>query len=65
MLIATINEIWYKLTGKTPSLSKEHIGVLLYDRVFDCSKAEKELGFKPKLLENGIKEIINELRGQL
>lgn len=65
MFFANLGEIWYKISGKRPSLSKEQIAVLAYDRVFDCSKAKKELGFKPKKLEEGIKEIVAGLARQL
>ncbi|VVC02865.1 GDP-L-fucose synthase [Candidatus Bilamarchaeum dharawalense] len=65
MFMAGLGEFWYKLTGKRPSLSKEHISVLAYDRVFDCSKAKKELGFKPRTLKKGIEEIVSTLGSQL
>ncbi|MFH1520994.1 MAG: NAD-dependent epimerase/dehydratase family protein [Candidatus Micrarchaeota archaeon] len=61
MFFASLGEIWYTISGKKPSLSKEHIAVLAYDRIFNCSKAKRELEFKPKKLENGIKEIARQL----
>ena len=57
-LLASFQEFAYRLGGKKPVLTKEHIGVLANDRVFDCSKARKELGFNPRSLEHGILEMV-------
>ena len=57
LLLASLGELGYHF-GKRPSLTKEHVGVLAYDRSFDCSKAKKELGFVPRSLEKGIKEMV-------
>lgn len=65
MFFASLGEFWYKISGKKPSLSKEHIAVLAYDRIFDCNKAKRELGFDPKRLEDGIKKIVAGLARQL
>ena len=60
--IATLGEWKYKLVGKKPTLTKEHIGILAYDRVFDCTKAKKELGFSSRSLEQGIIEMMQSYR---
>lgn len=46
-------------TGFTP----EHIAILGSDRAFDCSKAKRELGFRPRPIKEGIKEIADILKG--
>jgi len=48
--------------GKT--FTSEHIAVLSSDRIFDCSKAKKELGFTPCPIEDGIKEIAATIRSK-
>ncbi len=47
-----------KLMGKSSFLTNEHIDILSNNRVFDCSKAKKELKFKPRSTEQGIKELV-------
>ena len=61
-LLTSAKEILYKLGGKKPIITNEHIGVLAYDRVFDCSKAKKELGFSPRSMINGLNEVVQEYR---
>jgi dihydroflavonol-4-reductase len=65
LMLALISELFSKLTGKRPSLTKEQVSVLGYDRVFDCSKAAKELNFKPRPLEEGIKEMVSHYNSKL
>ncbi|MFH1260520.1 MAG: NAD(P)-dependent oxidoreductase [Candidatus Micrarchaeota archaeon] len=48
--------------GGIPKFIPEDIAVLSSDRNFDCKKAKKELGFEPKKLENGIKEMCGMFR---
>jgi nucleoside-diphosphate-sugar epimerase len=57
-LLASFQEFTYHLGGKKPLLTKEHISVLANDRVFDCSKAKKDLGFSPRPLDHGIREMV-------
>jgi len=63
-LLASIQEISYKIgvKKKRPSMTKEHINVLSSDRAFDCSRAKKDLGFSPRPLEEGIREVAAEYR---
>ncbi|QLJ53412.1 MAG: UDP-glucose 4-epimerase [Candidatus Fermentimicrarchaeum limneticum] len=45
--------------GKKPSIDSEQLAVLSSHRVFDISKAKKELGYAPEVrLEEGIKEMV-------
>ncbi|MEM4389209.1 MAG: NAD-dependent epimerase/dehydratase family protein [Candidatus Micrarchaeia archaeon] len=45
-------------------LGPEYVDVLAADRRFDCAKARRELGWRPKVgLEEGIKEVIEWYRG--
>lgn len=58
MLMVSVQEMMYRLGGKKPSLTKEHISILGNDRAFDCKRARKDLGFSPRPLEHGILEIV-------
>ena len=62
LIAARISAAIAKLSGKKPKITPEHIAVLGHDRVFDCSKAKGELGFAPRPLEQGIKEMVQELK---
>jgi nucleoside-diphosphate-sugar epimerase len=65
MLATRLKEIASKITGKKPELTVEHISVLAFDREFDCSRAEKELGFRPRQLEKGINDIVMRMGAEL
>ncbi len=52
------------LLGKKPFITQEHIKILSSHRIFNCSKAEKELGFKPIPLEKGIGKMVMEYKGE-
>lgn len=54
-----------KLSGKKTFLTAEHISVLSSDRAFDCSKARKGLGFRPRKTEDGIREMAEYYMGDL
>jgi len=58
MLLSSARELAHTLGGRRPTLTAEHIAVLGSDRVFDCSKARRELRFRPRPLEEGIEEMI-------
>lgn len=64
MILASASEIAYRLGGKKPALTREHLSILGYDRAFDCGKARKELGFRPRDLEHGILEMIREYKAR-
>lgn len=59
LALAGMEEKIALLTGKKPLLTREHVSILAKPRVFDFSKAEKGLKFRPRPLEKGIMEIIN------
>jgi nucleoside-diphosphate-sugar epimerase len=49
--------------GKKPPIDLEQLSVLSSHRIFDISKARKELGYSPKVrLEEGIKEMVEYYR---
>lgn len=45
-------------------LVNEHVSILYHDRVFDCSRAWKYLGFKPRPLKQGMREMVRAYRSQ-
>ncbi|MEW6035230.1 MAG: NAD-dependent epimerase/dehydratase family protein [Candidatus Micrarchaeota archaeon] len=47
---------------KMSPTTREHIAVLASDRAFDCRKAREELGFSPRPLEDGIREMVRAYR---
>lgn len=53
------------ITGGKVRIAEEHVGILYYDRPFDCSKAKKELGFSPMDTEKGIRKVVRELQKSL
>lgn len=61
-MLAGLEEKISLLTGKKPLITREHINILGKSRVFDFSKAKRELKFTPRPLEEGIGEIIKTLR---
>jgi nucleoside-diphosphate-sugar epimerase len=62
-LEAQLSSLRSFLGGKKPSFSMEDISVLSSHRVFDISKAKKELGYAPQVrLEEGIKEMVEYYR---
>ncbi|NYZ74575.1 NAD-dependent epimerase/dehydratase family protein [Candidatus Micrarchaeota archaeon] len=59
MFMAVAGEAIYKLTKKgKPVLTAEHVSILGYDRVFDCSRARSDLGFSPRPLADGIRAMV-------
>jgi nucleoside-diphosphate-sugar epimerase len=60
LMFAAFEEKKALLMGVKPKLTTEHVLILASDRVFDCSKAKKELKFKPRPIVDGIKEIVED-----
>lgn len=58
LLFAYLLEKISLLTKKKPFITREHVNILGKNRVFNFSKAEKELKFKPRNLEEGVKEAV-------
>ncbi|MDD5096138.1 MAG: NAD-dependent epimerase/dehydratase family protein [Candidatus ainarchaeum sp.] len=48
--------------GMKPKLTGEHMSILGEDRVFRWERAGRELGFKPRGIEEGIREMVKEYR---
>ncbi|MDD5172398.1 MAG: NAD-dependent epimerase/dehydratase family protein [Candidatus ainarchaeum sp.] len=66
MFMAMARETIYKTTKKNkPSITTEHVSILGYDRVFDCSRAKSDLGFSPRPLADGIREMVAEIKMRL
>ncbi len=59
---ARLGEIWFRILRKRPSMSVEHVSILGYDRAFDCKRARRELGFAPRPLAQGIREMVRAYR---
>ncbi len=51
-----------RIAGMLGLFPKEYISFLASDRKFDYSKAQKILKFKPRSIEEGIKELVEELK---
>ncbi len=64
MLAAWLSEARFKLGMKRPSFTREHVAVLSSDRAFDCTRAKNELGFSPRPLEQGIREMVRAYRAE-
>ncbi len=59
MFMAAAGEALHGITKRNkPVLTTEHVSVLGYDRVFDCSRARSDLGFSPRPLADGIRAMI-------
>ena len=62
---ASLSEKLFLLLGKTPPVSRKNIESTLADRAFSIEKAEKELGFCPKIdPEVGLEETVAWYREQ-
>ena len=48
--------------GMKPKLTGEHISILGGDRAFKWERAKRELGFEPRGMEDGIREIVKEYK---
>jgi nucleoside-diphosphate-sugar epimerase len=48
--------------GMKPKLTREHISILGGDRAFKWERAKRELGFEPRGIEEGIKEMVKEYK---
>ena len=56
---ATVEERFFNLIGKTPIVTKRNILMTIQDRVYDISKAKKEIGYKPEMtMEREIRTVI-------
>ncbi|MDD5022606.1 MAG: NAD-dependent epimerase/dehydratase family protein [Candidatus ainarchaeum sp.] len=64
LMFAKAEEIGAKMEKRKPKITQEHIMVLSSDRDFDCSKAKKELNFKPRKIEKGIREMVKNYKNK-
>lgn len=62
MLMAAAGERWYSIRHVKPPLTREHVAILASDRAFDCTKARNDLGFHPRPIEQGMKEMVEEYK---
>ncbi|MDP2718057.1 MAG: hypothetical protein Q8P02_04905, partial [Candidatus Micrarchaeota archaeon] len=52
-------DFWKSLMGGRRKLRRRYVDFLSEDRTFDISKAEKKLGYRPKVtLEKGVRELL-------
>lgn len=59
--VAHYEVLMSKLKGSKPNVLPEHISKITSDRVFDISKARRELGFEPKVgYADAAKELVEE-----
>jgi dihydroflavonol-4-reductase len=50
------------LIGKKPKLTREHMSILGGDRAFKWERAREELGFRPRGIDEGVKEMVKEYK---
>lgn len=59
LAMASLIEKTFTMIGKTPPVARKNIESTIADRVFSIEKAQKELGFAPRMdPETGIKETV-------
>jgi len=61
---AKLEETLGAFTGAKPMFTSEHIRILSSDRAFDSSKAGRGLGFRPRPIGDGIREMAKEYLAQ-
>lgn len=57
--IAPLMEFFSKITNTEPLLTKYSLETLMYPPTIDCSKAEKELGYKKTKIETTIRDTLH------
>ena len=55
---ARLNELKSSIFGKKAKFTREHVAILSSDRCFNCNKARRELGFSPRDIEKGIRDLV-------
>ena len=61
-LAARFETLKARLSGRKPKLTKENVATICENRFFDCSKARRLLGFKPRVaFEDGVSEVVSSL----
>ncbi len=58
LMFAQFEQSKAMLSKTKPKVTTEHILILASDRVFNSDKAKKSLGFNPRPLKDGIKEMV-------
>ncbi len=57
---ATLEERFFNLIKRKPIVTRKNIEATITDRVYDISKAEDEIGFKPEVtMEEGIRKVVH------
>lgn len=57
--MSMLEERFFNMIGKKPIVTKRNIQMTIHDRVYDISKAVRELGFDPNVsMEQGIRTVI-------
>lgn len=64
LMFAGFEENKTMLLKQKPKITTEHVLILASDRIFDCTKAKKELKFNPRPLVDGIREIVENGRAK-
>ena len=57
-VIARFELLRMRYLGMKPYFIPEDVSVLSSHRAFDCRKAKRQIGFKPRPLKQGIKEMV-------
>jgi len=58
LLFSKAEELKARISGVAPKITSEHILILSSNRIFNCSKAKRELNFKPVDLDKGIEKML-------
>ena len=63
--LASLTENFFRLLGKAPPITRKNIESTLADRVFSIEKAEKDLGFSPRIdPESGLRDTVHWYKNQ-
>ena len=60
LIAARLHEKLFIKFNKRPIVTEKNIEATINDRVYDISKAKREIGYKPEVsMEKGIKTVVN------
>jgi nucleoside-diphosphate-sugar epimerase len=57
-----LQKAWAQMAKKTPALTPDLVEIYRHDWAYSSAKAERELGYRPRKLEDGMKRAVGWLR---